>query len=126
MVDLPEPDRPVNHSTAGFWRFRSARACLSTSSDCQWMLAARRSGCRIMPAPTVALVMRSIRMKAPVARFSREGVEGDRRLRRDVADADLVHAPADFAASCAKVLTSMRCFSSVTVALAWSVSVRRM
>ena len=21
MVDLPEPDRPVNHSTAGFWPF---------------------------------------------------------------------------------------------------------
>ena len=30
------------------------------------------------------------------------------------------------AASCAKLLTSMRYFSSVTVALAWSVSVRRM
>ena len=28
MVDLPEPDRPVNHSTAGFWPFSSARALL--------------------------------------------------------------------------------------------------
>ena len=26
MVDLPEPDRPVNHSTTGFWCFWAARA----------------------------------------------------------------------------------------------------
>ena len=42
MVDLPEPDRPVNHSTAGCWPFSAARAALSTSSACQWMLVARR------------------------------------------------------------------------------------
>ena len=41
MVDLPEPDRPVNHSTAGFWPLSSARACLFTSSACQWTLVAR-------------------------------------------------------------------------------------
>ena len=35
MVDLPAPDRPVNHSTAGFWPFSAARAALSTSSRCQ-------------------------------------------------------------------------------------------
>ena len=39
MVDLPAPDRPVNHSTAGLWRFSAARARLVvTSSACQWML----------------------------------------------------------------------------------------
>ena len=91
MVDLPEPESPVNHSTAGFWCFMAARACLPTSSDCQWMLAARRSGCRIMPAPTVALVMRSIRMKAPVVRFSAKVSKAIGDLRRNVADADLVH-----------------------------------
>ena len=26
MVDLPAPDRPVNHSTAGFWFFSAACA----------------------------------------------------------------------------------------------------
>ena len=34
------------------------------------VFAARRSGRRIMPAPTVALVMRSMTIKAPVFRFS--------------------------------------------------------
>ena len=28
MVDLPEPDRPVNHSTAGFWPFMAGARLL--------------------------------------------------------------------------------------------------
>ena len=43
MVDLPEPDRPVNHTTAGSCPFSRARAALSTSSSCQTMLVERRS-----------------------------------------------------------------------------------
>ncbi len=43
-----------------------------------------------MPAPTVWLVMRSIRMKPPVVRFRRVGVEGQRLAGRDVDDRDLV------------------------------------
>ena len=72
MVDLPEPDRPVNHSTAGLLALHGgARAVLFTSSACQWTLVARRRPKSIMPAPTVALVKRSIRMKPPVSRLSR-------------------------------------------------------
>ena len=78
-----------------------------------------------MPAPTVALVMRSIRMKAPVARFSAKA------SKAIGACVEMLQTPTSFissvfAASCAKLLTSMRYFRSVTVALAWSVSVRRM
>ena len=49
----------------------SARArALSTSSACQWTFCARRSAKCSMPAPTVSLVIRSIRMKPPVSRLS--------------------------------------------------------
>ena len=71
MVDLPEPDKPVNHRMAGFWPFMAARVALFTSSACQCTLVARISEKSIMPAPTVALVKRSIRMKPPVSRLSR-------------------------------------------------------
>ena len=37
MVDLPEPDRPVNHTQAGDWCFSRARASLPMSRACQWM-----------------------------------------------------------------------------------------
>ena len=43
IVDLPAPDRPVNHRIAGRWCFRAARACLGRpSASCRWMLVARR------------------------------------------------------------------------------------
>ena len=41
MVDLPAPDSPVNHSTAGFCPFSSDRAALSTSRRCQTISALR-------------------------------------------------------------------------------------
>ena len=69
-VDLPEPDSPVNHSTAGFWCLRLARASLSIEVAWRWTLEARRSGWSIIPAAAVALVKRSIRMKLPVSGFS--------------------------------------------------------
>ena len=49
------------------------------------MLVARRSGNSIMPAPTVALVKRSIRMKLPVSRFL-VGIEGERLAGAEVAE----------------------------------------
>ena len=71
MVDLPAPDRPVNQSTQGFWPFSAARAPLVDVErlpvDVGARGAARSGSC---PAPTVALVKRSIRMKPPVSRFS--------------------------------------------------------
>ena len=70
MVDLPAPERPVNHSTAGRWFLAAARVALLTSSACQWMFCARRRAKRIMPAPTVPLVIRSIRMKPPASWLS--------------------------------------------------------
>ncbi len=45
---------------------------------------------RIMPAPTVTLVMRSMTMKAPVAAVAAVAVEGDRLAERHGAAADLV------------------------------------
>ena len=65
MVDLPEPDRPVNHSTRAVWPFCAACASRVTSIDCQWTLPDRRSAPSTIPAATVALVSRSIRMRPP-------------------------------------------------------------
>ena len=70
MVDLPAPESPVNHSTAGFCPAIAARAFLCTSTACQWMFAARRSAKRIRPMPTVLLEKRSMMMKEPRWRFS--------------------------------------------------------
>jgi bifunctional enzyme CysN/CysC len=42
MVDLPAPERPVNHSTLGLCPSKAARLSLCTSSACQWMLCERR------------------------------------------------------------------------------------
>ena len=74
--------------------------------------AARRS---IMPAADRRVGERSIRMKPPVVAVVGVGIEGDRRGRREIAEADLVES-SSFAASLSRVLTSIRCLSSVTVA----------
>ena len=70
MVDLPAPERPVNHKMVGFCLARPARETLFTSMACQWMLEARRSAKLISPMPTVELVKRSMMMKLPMWRFS--------------------------------------------------------
>ncbi len=49
---------------------RPSAAALSTSSACQWMFWLRRSAKCSMPAPTVRLDSRSIRMKPPRSWFS--------------------------------------------------------
>ena len=43
IVDFPEPESPVNHSTQGCCPFNSARVTFPTESACQWRLLARRS-----------------------------------------------------------------------------------
>ena len=43
MVDLPAPERPVNHSTQASGPSARRAAGLLTSSACQWMFCARRS-----------------------------------------------------------------------------------
>ena len=92
MVDLPEPDSPVNHRIAGLWPLRCTRATLSTDRLWRWTLVARRRPKVIMPAPAVAFVKRSIRMNAPVSRFSVIRIERHRRGGRQVAQADLIEA----------------------------------
>ena len=62
----------------------------STSRCCQWMLSARRRAKSSVPAATVALVWRSIRMKAPSSRQSRIRLERDRLVQAEVAVAHLV------------------------------------
>ncbi len=56
MVDLPEPDSPVNHSTTGLCPFSFSRSARLTMAACRWMFDARLRPKLIMPAPTVALV----------------------------------------------------------------------
>ena len=88
MVDLPEPDSPVNHSTAGFWFFSAACASRLMSSACQWTFCARRRVKWSMPAATVALVILSIRMKPPSVAVVGIGFEHDRPVGREFGDAD--------------------------------------
>ena len=73
MVDLPAPDRPVNHSTAGFCPFSAAWVSRLTSRCWRWMFDARRSAKWIIPAATVALVNLSIRMNPPSTCWVRAG-----------------------------------------------------
>ena len=63
IVDLPAPESPVNHTTAGCWPLMTERAVLSTSTACQCTLSARRRAKCSRPAATVALVNRSMRTK---------------------------------------------------------------
>ena len=70
MVDLPAPDRPVNHRHSGRWPMLAPRTALSTSTCCQCTLAERVSAKSIMPQATVALLWRSIRMKPPSVRLA--------------------------------------------------------
>ncbi len=70
MVDLPEPDNPVNHSTAGRWLFWLARICAVTRVGCHTTSVERVVcvGAMTMPAPTVPKCSRSTMMNEPVAR----------------------------------------------------------
>ena len=71
MVDLPAPDRPVNHSTHGFWPFSArARRLVDVERLPVDVLRAPQREVRSCPAPTVSLVSRSIRMKPPVSRLA--------------------------------------------------------
>ena len=67
IVDLPAPDRPVNHRMAVCCPFSSARCRGVTVESCQWILLARRSANAIIPAAAVSCVKRSIRMNPPVS-----------------------------------------------------------
>ena len=118
IVDLPEPDRPVNHRIAGFWPLQRARAppCRrrAPADGCWWRAAARSRSCRRRPC---ALVKRSIRMKAPVV-----AVVAHRGRRRsaapvdEIAEADLVERQRAARPAARSVLTSILCLSAVTVA----------
>ena len=77
-------------STQGFCPFSAAARVLFTSSACQWTFCARRSAKCSMPAPTVSLVMRSMRMKPPVSRLTSYGSKAIGAIELQVADADLV------------------------------------
>ena len=54
IVDLPEPDRPVNQTTHGRCAFSEARRSLVTVSGCQWMFMPRRRAKSTLPAAIVA------------------------------------------------------------------------
>ena len=62
----------------------------------------------IMPAATVALVSGSIRINAPVARFSPIEIDSDRPQQMQRNRADVVHAPASTAGSRLSVPRSTR------------------
>ena len=72
---------------AGRWPFSAARASAVTSSACQWTFSERRSAKCNSPAPTVALVRRSMMTNPPMSRLS---AYGSNTTGRSVA---MVHTP---------------------------------
>ena len=58
---------------------RAERPALFTSSACHCTLLARRSAKCSIPAPTVSLLMRSMRMNPPVSRFTAYASNGIER-----------------------------------------------
>jgi hypothetical protein len=112
---LARADRPVNHTQRGACpgcaRARPGPRPCAANAGCR-RGATRKS---TVPAATVALSMRSIRMKPPNARLSRVGLERDRLVQREVAVPTSLSARC-VAASCACVSMSTLCLSAVTVA----------
>ena len=85
-----------------------------TSIACQWTFCERRSAKSIIPAPTVALVSRSMRMKPPVSRLSAYGSNAVGRSVRCSRTAISLSA-AWLAGVRSSVLTLMRCLRWVIV-----------
>ncbi len=87
------------------------------------MFVARRRPNAIMPAATVALVKRSMRMNAPVSRFSAYGSKATgvavARLQNPISFKASVSA-----AMCSSVLTSTLCFNLVIRARTYLVPIR--
>ena len=112
MVDLPEPDSPVNHRTHGFWPFCSgARRLVDVEllpGGCWWPGAGAKS---IMPAPTVSLVQPVDQDEGAGLAVLRVGIEGDRPGRARCCRSRSRSDRRVLAAACSRVLTSTLCFS---------------
>jgi len=90
MVDLPAPDRPVNHRMQAVWLLRLAREALPISSACQWMFS--RAAQREIDEPRADRVVGHAVDQDEAAHLLvvRIGIEGDGLIEIDIADADLV------------------------------------
>ena len=83
------------------------------------MFCERRSAKCSIPAPTVWLVIRSIRMKPPVSRLSAYGSNGTARSMATL-QTPISLSSRRLAARCSSVLTLIRYFGSARVALSVS------
>ncbi len=92
-----------------------ARAAESTSIDCHGTLCERRSAKWSSPAPTVWFVIRSMRMKPPVSRFSTYGSKAIGSLSSRLTT-PIAFSSSSFAAMRSSVSTSSLYFSGATVA----------
>ena len=91
MVDLPAPDRPVNHSTRRLLALAARRAppCRRRRA-CQWMLCARRSAKCSMPGADRVVGQPVDEDEAAGVAVVGVGIERRSAGRGEVADADLV------------------------------------
>lgn len=92
MVDLPAPERSVNHSMHGFWPFWpfwSARALVHIDGlDVSILGAAQR---KIEQPPADRVVRQPIDKDEPAGiPVLRVGLEGDRSVGAEIAHADLI------------------------------------
>ena len=114
MVDLPAPDSPVNQTIAGVWCFSAARSALPISSGCQWMIGSPPQA-EIDHAGADSMVGEPVdddEGAGPAVLAI--GIERDRHVGREIAEADVVEAER-VAARCSRVLTSILYLMAVTV-----------
>jgi hypothetical protein len=115
MVDLPDPDRPVNQRITGFWAF-NARPCGFVDSELLYVDiggAAQREGDHPGRQRGIAEAVDEDECAGrPVALV---GIDRYGHARREIAEADLVQGQR-LGRELACVLTSSRCLMSVTAA----------
>ena len=90
MVDLPAPDRPVNHSTLGFCEFCRARET-PVDVDGLPMDVLRTAQREIKHAGTDGAVSQSVDQdESAQRRILRIGIERNRQIKLELADANVV------------------------------------
>ena len=117
MVDLPAPERPVNHSTQGFCPLMAARARLVHVERLPVHVAGAPER-EVQHAGADRVVGDAVdEDEAAGVAVDLVGIEGDRAVELEVAHADLVQVELARRPCCCRVLTLIRYLSGATVAV---------
>ena len=115
MVDLPEPDRPVNQRQRGCWPLIAARAALSTSSVLPVDVGGAAQGEIQHAGGDRGVALAVDQDEAAQRAVVGIGLEGDRLVEAAGCSTPISLSSRRLAARCSWVLTSTLCLISVTV-----------